>query len=281
DRVRRRAGPLLPRGDRGLRGVERRRRRRLGPRRPPHGRVAGRGHRCCRPGGVLRLPGQPAAHRHRPQRSPPAHLAHDPHRRRSAGQPRPRRDPGQGHRAEHALAPVLRRAPGRVRRPGSRARHHARCAARRQPAHPADPGHRDRLGARAGRPPAHRAVELRGPHRHRRGLQRRLLPARHPGGLLLGRGAPLRRAAPVPEGDPRPAGAARGAARRAHAARRPPRGLPRLGARGRRARERGRGHRRLRPRAGGDPRHRRAPRGQRRGDRAGVRALPQAPRPGL
>ena len=63
-----------------------------------------------------------------------------------------------------------------------------------------------------------------------------------------------------------------------HPARRPARGRPGLGARRRRARRGGRGRRRLRPRAGGDPGHRRAARGVRRGDRAGVRALPQAPR---
>ena len=40
----------------------------------------------------------------------------------------------------------------------------------------------------------------------------------------------------------------------------------------------GRGGRRLRPCARGDPRHRRAPRGLRRRDRARVRALPQAAR---
>ena len=49
-----------------------------------------------------------------------------------------------------------------------------------------------------------------------------------------------------------------------------------LGARRRRARRGGRGHRRLRPVARGDPGHRRAARGVRRGDRAGVRALPEA-----
>ena len=66
-----------------------------------------------------------------------------------------------------------------------------------------------------------------------------------------------------------------------HPARRPPRGRQGLGARRRRARRGGRGRRRLRPRPRGDPRHRRPPRGHRRGDRPRVRALPQAPRPGL
>ena len=58
----------------------------------------------------------------------------------------------------------------------------------------------------------------------------------------------------------------------------PARGGPRLGARRRRAVRGGRGDRRLRPGARGDPGHRRPPRGQRRGDRPGVRAVPQAPR---
>ena len=63
-----------------------------------------------------------------------------------------------------------------------------------------------------------------------------------------------------------------------HPARRPARGRPRLGARRRRARRGGRGRRRLRALARGDPRHRRPARGLRRGDRARVRALPQAAR---
>ena len=44
---------------------------------------------------------------------------------------RPRRHPGARHRAQHALAPVLRRAARRVRRPRRRARRHPRRAARR------------------------------------------------------------------------------------------------------------------------------------------------------
>ena len=61
-----------------------------------------------------------------------------------------------------------------------------------------------------------------------------------------------------------------------HPARRPARGGPGLGARRRRARRGGRGHRRLRPRPRGDPGHHRPARGLRRGDRPRVRALPQA-----
>ena len=159
---------------------------------------------------------------------------------------------------------------------GGRARRHPRRPARRHPAHPADPGDRHRLRARAGRPAADRAVDLRGPDRHRRRLQRRLHPARHPRGVLLGRGPPLRRPAALPQGHARPPGPARGAARGPDAPGRPPRGRQGLGARGRRAGRGGRGHRRLRPRARGDPRHRRPPRGERRGHRPGVRALPQA-----
>ena len=84
---------------------------------PPHRGVGGRGHRRDRPRGVLRLPGQPADRRHRRQRLPPAHLAHHAHRVASPGRPRPRRHPGARHRAQHEVAPVLRRAPRRLRRP--------------------------------------------------------------------------------------------------------------------------------------------------------------------
>ena len=75
-------------------------------------------------------------------------------------------------------------------------------------------GHRDR--ARPRRPAQARAVDVRGPDRHRRRLPGRLRPARHPGGVLLGRGPPLRRPAAVPQGDAGAARPARGpAARRA------------------------------------------------------------------
>ena len=95
------------------------------------------------------------------QRPPPDHLAEHPDRGRLPPRPRPRRDPGPRHRAQHALAPVLRRAAGRVRRPRRRAGGHARRAAGRHPAHPADPGHRHRHRARAGRPAQARAVDVR------------------------------------------------------------------------------------------------------------------------
>ena len=72
-------------------------------------------------------------------------------------------------------------------------------------------GHRDR--ARPGRPAQARAVDVRRADRHRRGLPGRLRAARHPGGVVLGGGPPLRRAAAVPEGDAGPARPDRGAAR--------------------------------------------------------------------
>ena len=107
---------------------------------------------------------------------PPDHLAGHPDRGRLAAGPRPRRHPDPRHRAEHALAAVLRRAAGRLRRPRRPAGRHPRRAARRHPAHPADPGHRHRHRARAGRPAQARAVDLRGPDRHRRRLPGRLRP---------------------------------------------------------------------------------------------------------
>ena len=69
-------------------------------------------------------------------------------------------------------------------------------AARRHPAHPADPGHRHRHRARAGRPAQARAVDVRGPDRHRRRLPGRLRPARHPGGVATG--PPSRTTSPQP-----------------------------------------------------------------------------------
>ena len=186
DRDRGRAGPGRPGGDRRVRGLERRRRRRLRGGRPPDGGLGRPGRRRHRPRGLLRLPGQPADRRHRRERPPPDHLAQHPDRRRLAARPGPRRDPDPRHRAEHALAAVLRRAARRLRRARRRAGGHPRRAARRHAAHPADPGHRHGHRARAGRPAQARAVDLRGPDRHRRGLPGRLRPARHAGGVATG-----------------------------------------------------------------------------------------------
>ena len=90
--------------------------------------------------------------------------------------------------------------------------------ARRHPAHPADPGDRHGDRARPRRPAQARAVDVRGPDRHRRRVPGRLRAARRPRRVLLGGGAPLRRPAAVPEGDAGAArpdrGAARGAASR-------------------------------------------------------------------
>ena len=278
DRDRGRAGPGGPRRHRGVRGLERRGGRRLLGGGPPDGRVVRARRRHDRPRRVLRLPGQPALRRRRLHRLPPDPVARHPDRGGLAPGPRPRRHPDPRHRAQHALAPVLRRAAGGLRRPRRQPRGDARRPPGRHPAHPADPGHRDRLRARAGGPAQARAVDLRGADRHRRGVPGRLHPPRHPGRLLLGRRAPLRRPAAVPQGDAGAARPAGGPARVQHPARRPARGLPGLGARRRRARRGGRGRRRLRPVARGDPGHRGPARGVRRGDRAGVREVPEAAR---
>ena len=183
-------GPGGPGGDRRLRGVERRRRRGLLRGRPPDGGVERPDRGRDRPGGLLRLPGQPADGRHRRDGAPADHLADHPDRRGLSARPRPRRDPDPRHRAEHALAAVLRRAAGGLRRPRRRARGHPRCAARRHPAHPTDPGHRHRHRARPGRPAQAGAVDVRGTHRDRRGLPGRLRPARHPRRCPTGRRSP-------------------------------------------------------------------------------------------
>ncbi|CAA9394107.1 MAG: PFIG00823557: AC2 (Proteasome assembly chaperone) family, partial [uncultured Nocardioides sp.] len=276
DRDRRPDRPGGPRGDRRLRGLERRRRVRLAGDRPPDGRVGRQGRRRDRPRGVLRLPGQPSPGHDRRERPPSADLADHPDRRRLAAQPGARHHPGPRDRAQHAVAPVLRGAPGRLRRPRRRARRHAGRAARRHPAHPAHPRHRHGHRAGAGRPAEDRAVDVRGPDRDRGRVPGRLRAPRHPVGVLLGRRPALRGAAAVPQGDPRARRADRGPARRQHPARRPPGGGPRLGAGCRRAGRGGRGHRGVHPGAGGDPRHHRPARGLGRGDRARVRALPEA-----
>ena len=84
---------------------------------------------------------------------------------------------------------------------GVRARRDVRRAARRDRAHPADPGERHGHRARPRGPAAARAGDLRGADRDRRGAQRRLRPARHAGGVVLGRRPPLPAAAAVPQGD--------------------------------------------------------------------------------
>ena len=131
----------------------------------------------------------------------------------SPARPRPRRHPGPRHRAQHAWRQFCAELLAACDDLGGRARGHPRRAAGRHPAHPPDPGHRHRHRARAGRPAQARAVDVRGPDRHRRRLPGRVHPARHPGGVLLGRGPPLRRPAAVPQGHARPARPARGPAR--------------------------------------------------------------------
>ena len=177
-RVRGRADAARPGAHRRVRGVERRRRGRLGGGRAPRGGLGRRGHRGARPGGVLRLPGQPAQGDAR--RRPAAdRLAHHPHPRRARDRLRlagcrPRR----GHRALNPLAVVHHRAAG-VRRTTRRLHvRHARRAAGRRAAYPPDPRHRD-LRRRGRAAPARPRVELlRGPDRHRRRHLRRRQPGR-------------------------------------------------------------------------------------------------------
>ena len=173
---------------------------------------------------------------------------------RPAARPRPRRRAGPRHRAQHALAAVRRRAARAVPRARRRAGRHPRRAAGRHPAHPAGAGDRD--GVDRGR---------RGP------LKLEQSRYEGPTGIVgvfqdactrLGIPAVSFWAAvphyvaqpPCPKATLALLRQRRGPARRAHPARRPARGRPRLGARRRRAGRGGRGRRRLRPLARGEPR---------------------------
>ena len=165
------------------------------------------------------------------------------------------------------------------RRARRRAGGDPRRAARRHPAHPADPGHRHRHRARARRPAQARAVDLRGPDRHRRRLPGRLRPGST--SRRCRSGPRSRTTSPQPP-CPKATLALLGQLEDLLEVSIPLGDLPEDA----RAWERGVDElaeededvARLRPRARGDPGHRRPPRGQRRGDRPGVRALPQAPR---
>ena len=124
-----------------------------------------------------------------------------------------RRHPAARHRAEHALARVLRRAARRLRRARGRDGRHPRRAAGRHAAHPPGPGHRaPRASPRSptGSSSSCRATRA---HRHRRRAPGRLRAGRHPRGVVLGGGAALRGTAAVPQGDARAAAPARGPAR--------------------------------------------------------------------
>ena len=119
---------------------------------------------------------------------------------------RPRRRPGPRHRAEHALADVLQRAPRRS--PPSSASSWSSRSARCWPT-PRTPG-RSRSAAPSSDPALARALELEpsryeGPTGIVGVLQDACARAGHPGAVALGGGPALRRAAAVPEGHPRAA----------------------------------------------------------------------------
>ena len=173
-----------------------------------------RGDRAGRPGGVLRLSGQPA--------DDPADRGPEPRDRVARQRPalrhargrRARSRAARRHRAEPALADLRGRDRGRGRDAGRRDGGHPRGADRRRRAHPAGADHRPRLGRGARRPPRPGALELRGPDRRRRRSPRLLPTARDPIGEPLGRGPSLRRRRAQPEGGPGAAAQARGPRRR-------------------------------------------------------------------
>ena len=114
-------------------------------------------------------------------------LALDAGVRRPAARLAPRRGAAARHRAEHEVAPVLRRAARLRRRAGRRAGGHPRRDAGRDAAHPADPGQRHRHRARPRGPAQAGAGHLRGPDRDRR---------RVPGRLRRGSTSPPSRSGP-------------------------------------------------------------------------------------
>ena len=147
---RRLPGADRPVDHRGLRGVERRRRRRHLGRRAPRGGLGSRGARRDGPRGLLRLPGQPPTVGMADD-GPPRSLAHHQAVLR-AGCPtwsRHRADPR--HRAQHAVEAVHRRDPRRMPRARRRDGGHARRPAGRLAAHPAGAGDRHLVGP-GGRP---------------------------------------------------------------------------------------------------------------------------------
>ena len=241
------------------------------------GRPGRRGHR---PRGVLRLPGQPAAGRHRRTAVTGGSPGPAP-RSRSPSRPdlRPRHHPDARHRAEHEVAAVLRRAA-------------------RPPATTSAASWWSPSGALLADTPHTRPIPVTGTATEPELVDRlkleqstyegptgivgvlpgRLRAARHPGGVLLGGRPALRRPAALPQGHARAARPARGPARDQHPARRPARGRPRLGARRRRAAPR---RTRTSPTTSASLEETRdtteLPEASRRGDRPRVRALPQAP----
>ena len=199
----------------------------------------------ARPRRLLRLPGQPSRGGPQPRRRAGDHLAdHADQDRAAARWPGP--DPGRGHRAQPALAPVRRPdhlgpALGEPL-PGVRAGR----AAGRHPAHPAGAGHHHHPRPRPDGGVRDRRVDLRGSDRHRRGDGRPAGAVRAAHDVGVGSDPPLRVAPAVPQGDagdPVPAGAAAGRAARF---RRAAGAGPSLGARRERAGGRGQRGRRVR-----------------------------------
>ena len=156
-----------------------------------------------RPGGLRRLPGEPAARLARRRADAQDRVARElvllGARARRTG-----RHPAARRRAEPPLAlllPARDRSRARSRRP---ARRDPRLAARRRAAHARRTGDRRRERSTARRRPRPPALALRGPDRHRRRARRRV-PARGDArGEPLGRGAALRLARAEPACRARP-----------------------------------------------------------------------------
>ncbi|CAA9406528.1 MAG: PFIG00823557: AC2 (Proteasome assembly chaperone) family, partial [uncultured Pseudonocardia sp.] len=269
-----------PGDDRRLRGLERRRRGGEHGAGAPGAHLGRRAAGLDRPRGVLRLPGHAAARALRRRRHPQDRVADDPTVGGDDPGHRAARGARQRHRAEPALALVLRRTAGPRGAPRRDQGHHAGRPAHRHPAHPAHERQRDLLRHVVGGRAAGGALDLPGTHRHRRRPAERLRRGRGARDVVLGVGAALRVPGPRAQGGGGAAAARRGGARRGGAAGCAARagrgvGAHRLGdGRGRRRGARVRAPARGAGRGG----RRRAPRGRRRRDRRGLRALPAPPR---
>ena len=159
---------------RGLRGLERRRRRGQRRARAPGRDLGSRADRGDRRRGLLRLPGQQAGDPADRRGDPGAGVAVDA----DLALPSPRREPR--HRvdarrgAQHALAHLLRRAVGDRRQAQRADGRHPGCAAGRHPAHPPGPGVGRGLLPRLGEGIRARGDPLRGADGHRRSVPGRV-----------------------------------------------------------------------------------------------------------
>ena len=183
-------------------------------RRPPDRGLGRPGRRRDRPRGVLRLPGQPPDGRHRRARAPPA-------------------SPGRRTQIAVASPPDLDRDVILIRGIEPNMRWRQFCAELLAACDDLGGELVVTLGALLADTPHTRPIPVTGTATEPELVDRLKLEqstyegptgivgvfqdacvaARHPGGVLLGRGAPLRRAAAVPQGDARPARPARGPAR--------------------------------------------------------------------